>query len=904
MGRGVGWRAGRLVVFASIMLGPVVGPVPAAAPPGFQDSGAGAPPAPAAAPDGGSREETPSEVQELQSIGGYRVLSEPFGSSSRGSAAETFNPFEARKPRRFHGSIYEYHRNDNLDARNFFDPVGEPLPEFKRNQFGFQLGTDVGSRLSLFGSYEGLRIVRGSTLVSRVPSLAQRGGDFSELDMVLQDPLTGRPFSGNVIPPERIHPVSQRLLAAFPLPNRSDPERNFVNSLPDVNDADTLLFRADYKLNDDTKLLGRYSSADRSGVGARELPEFNSFETEEEHELELSLNRNFSDRVTGQFSFDFGRSKGLEFSSHAGQSGLLESLGIAGLSIQDPLDEGYPDLRISGYARFGDGDSPDASVQNRFSFGGNLGYALVDHNLQFDARATFWQLNNFRSGDDRRGTFSFGGNFTGDALADFLLGFPDQAERVNGSDRVDMRRAVLQFSVVDDWRVSPQLNLELGVSYTYYQPHRSIRPLGGFFPLLVEPNGPGRVVISGTSEAERLGLGSGAGSLVRPDRNNWAPRLALAYSPFGNNRLVLRASYFMFYDSLRDWWAVRFMGRNYPFFLSETAVSSTETPELDLSNPFDTAAAPAILIRGVEPDLPSPYYQFWRLVLQKRLGQQWRFDLGYHGSKGTNVARLTPGNVPLPGPGGIQERRPDANFGRFTIVSGGGSWIEHRLNLDLERQLAGGFSLKGGFDWTRQIDDLAFFRVSNPRDLAAERASVGRIPQFSAFFNYIVDLPFGGERRSDSRLGFLRQLISGWRISGVTRFRTGHPFTVDLSGDPNNDGLSGDRPDRIGSGVLDGSPSVDQWFEVNDFVEPAAFTFGNSGRNILKGPAFQTWDIALSKRTSLADGHFLEFRVEFFNAFNHVNFQEPERSLGTSSFGQIFGASRAREIEIALKYSF
>ncbi len=853
---------------------------------------------PASAPEASPAEPPPDEVQELQAIGAYRVMR----SHTPASAGEMqrVNPFQARKARGFHGSIYEYHRNDNLDARNFFDPVGQPLPEFKRNQFGAQLGWEVGSRLSLFGSYDGLRIVQGSTIVSRVPSLAQRQGDFSELNEQLVDPFTGAPLPGNRIPAERIHPAARRLLEVFPLPNRNEAERNYVNSDPQVENVDSLLFRADYRWTDDTKLLGRYSFEEQREVEAQALPEFGIAQTDQDYEFDLALNHNFSERLTTDLEFGFRRNTDFELSANAGRNGLFESLGIGGITINDELDQGYPDLDISGYAEFGDDESPSASVRNRFIVEAGASYVMGDHELQFGAELLFKQLNNFRSGNDRRGTFEFGGSFTGDALADFLFGLPETAERVDGSDRVDMRRAEYEFFFVDDWRVAPQLNLTMGVRYNYESPPRSQRPLGGFFPLLVEPEGAGQVVISGTPEAEALGFGSDPRTLVRPDRNDWAPQLGIAYSPFGNNRLVVRSGYGVFYDSLSDWQAVRFMGRNFPFFRRETAVSSSETPQLDLANPFTTAAPPAIIVRGVDPGIRNSYLQFWSLVVQKRLFDQWRFDVGYFGGKGTKLQRLLPGNVPLPGPGSIQERRPDPAFGSFSIVNGSGAWSEHRLQADVERQLADGFALRGGFVWRQQLSDVVFFDVSNPRNLAAERGQEG-IPRLSGFFNYILHLPGRPGRAS----GFLRRALSGWRLSGTTRFVSGSFFTVRLSGDPNNDGLSADRSDRLSHGNLpSGERSVDRWFDTGAFAEPAGFGFGDAGRNILEGPGFQVWDVALSKRTALADGHFLEFRLELFNAFNHVNFFEPEATFGTSTFGQIFNAHRAREIEIALKYSF
>ncbi|MFQ5741436.1 MAG: hypothetical protein ACE5JX_20765, partial [Acidobacteriota bacterium] len=535
----------------------------------------------------------------------------------------------------------------------------------------------------------------------------------------------------------------------------------------------------------------------------------------------------------------------------------------------------------------------------------NLTYAFADHNLEFSSEISWEQFNDVRSGEDRRGTFSFGGSFTGDAFADFLLGLPESAERATGSDRVDLRRRVFEFGLSDDWRVSPHLNLDLGVTYAYYEPYPSTRPVASFFPLLVDPEGNGQVVISGSDEANRLGFSrAGRGSLIFPDRNDWAPRLGLAYSPTGTNRFVIRTSYSIFYQPLQSWQAINFMARNYPFYQREEAVSSIETLQLDLSNPFQTIAPTAVAIRGIERNVRTSSYQFWRLTVEKKVSRNWSLDLSYIGRKGTGLKRIIPGNVPLPGPGVIQERRPDPDYGLFTIISGGASSISHALDLQVERQLARGYSLKGGVTWDREISDLVFFGVSNPRDLRSERAPSGWRPDFSAFLNYIVDLPFG-EGRDAPGSGFWGRLSSGWRWSGITRFQGGRAFSVRLATDLNNDGLSSDRPDRIGDGRLPaGQRSIDAWFDVGAFAEPAEYSFGNAGRNILRGLGFENWDMALSKRTVLADGHFLEFRLELFNAFNHTNFDDPEATFGTSVFGQIFGAARAREIEIALKYSF
>ena len=226
-----------------------------------------------------SREEdtplSPAEHASLQEISTYRVLADPFKRRiETRETIEIYNPFLARAPRRFHGSIYHFHRNDNFDARNFFDTPGEPLPEFKRNQFGFQLAGPILKNLDFLVGYDGLRIVQGQTRLSHVPLLEMKRGDFSALGFSVIDPLTGEPFPGNLIPESRIHPVALSLLSLIPDPNRADPDRNFVNNDPTVSNGDVLLFRVDYQVSPQSKLVSSYQYSDDSDVRIEALPGF------------------------------------------------------------------------------------------------------------------------------------------------------------------------------------------------------------------------------------------------------------------------------------------------------------------------------------------------------------------------------------------------------------------------------------------------------------------------------------------------------------------------------------------------------------------------------------------------------------------------------------------------------
>ena len=826
--------------------------------------------------------------------------------------AEIVNTFSVRKKGRFYGSVYEYHRNDFFDARNFFDPVGEKLPEFKRNQFGGTLGAYGTRRLQVFGTYDGLRINKGSTILSLVPTLAMRAGDFSAFEAAMMDPRTGKPFPNNQIPQSRFDPAAIRMMATIPNPNRDDLARNFVNNQPAVDNSDSVTVRVDYEFSQNSKLFSNYTFTRQNEMDVSPLPEFSTTRTNRNQDISLTYNRNLGSNLVTSFRADFNRRIGQQFSKHAFQTGILDSLGINGVSVLDGADEGYPEFTISGYASLGQdhrNQSPQTDFNNYLKLTGNFTYVYKNHKFSFGLERQNTQLNDYRSGGLRRGKFDFFGAFTGDSFADFLLGIPAQASRSLGSDRQDQRQHSWKFYLRDNWRINSQFSLSLALAYNLLPVSRSVHDnVALFYPLLFEPPLDGQVVTTGSPEAESLGLtGLAPGQAAYTDKNDWEPSIGLAYSPFGNNKFVIHASYGINYRPPDMRRTLRFIGRNYPFYWTEKASSPTD-PSLVLSNPFETAVPSEQTIQALDPNIRTSYIQNWQLSIQNEFIRAWNIELRYSGRKSTRAARILPANVPLPGEGVIQTRRPNPNFGRFDIGESSGSSISHTLYVQLRKRLTQDFSILSHYTWTRTISDYFHGDPANPRNLRAERAilSYGGAPMRFTL-NYIWDLPIGRNQHITAEwAGKLRWMFEGWRVSGITTIQLGSPFTPRLMGDPNNDGVSGDRPDRIASGLLPRSwQSIDRWFATDAFVRPEMYAFGNSGRNILLNPGEKKWDISLIKRTQISDaGNTIEFRIQLFNAFNHVNFENPGTTFGSSSFGVISNAKDAREIEFALKYSF
>jgi hypothetical protein len=873
------------------------------------------------------------------------------GISGDTTMAVVVNPFTIRKRSWYYGSVYLYHRNDNFDARNFFDPVGEPLPEFKRNQFGLTFGAFVTDKLTVSGSYDGTRVIEGATKLS--PEM--KNGNFSSLtDIQLIDPLTGKPFTDssgnptNIIPQDRIHPVVRKLLPLIPDPNRSDVTRNYVNNQPAVSNTDTITARVDYEFSRRTKLFGNLNIEESSGFNVADLPDFGTTLEGKRRFVSIHFTHSFNPNNVLSLQASFMRFSDIELSKFAGQAGVLDSLGIEGLSILDDMDEGYPDFTIYGYAPigsgsfgFGDfggfsggfsggfpsggfsggfpsgglrasGQSPSTSYFNNYGIEGSYAYIHGNHNIAFGGQIRFEQINDNKTWGTRRGSFTFAGYFTGNAFADFLLGIPDSASRGLGSDRSDLRQRNWELFFKDEWKINRKLTLTAQLRYSFTPVPRSVHDnVSFFYPLVFEPPTDGEIVVTGSSRARELGLDLEPGQAAYNDWNDWEPSFSLAYSPFGNNRLVFRASYSIRHMDLSPMFAGNYIGKNAPFFHIEKAESPT-SPDLDLSNPFGSVIASEATIRAIDPYIRNPYIQTWEANIQYHFAQNWDVELEYQGQKATRQNRSIPANVPLPAEFGvpIQPRRPNPEFGSFNILSGGASYSSNQLRVQARRRMTSFFSLQADFRWERAFGDSTS-QPSNPRNYAAERAYSGYGP-LRLNLNYILDLPIGkGKWLSTQWAGKLGFIMEGWRISGITSMRAGRPFTPILLGDLNNDGVWSDRPNRIGSGELPSSErSIDKWFETSDFEYPDLSGpdpqwFGNSGRNILSAPGEQNWDISFIKRSRVTEGgHLLELRVELFNAFNHVNFQTPGNWLGTETFGVISNADDAREIEIAVKYSF
>ncbi len=847
----------------------------------------------------------------------------------------------------FHGSAFEFLRNDKLDARNFFLPKRGQL---NRNQFGGTIGGPIIKNRTFFlFNFEGLRERRGVEALGSVPQESWRQGDFSGVaGLTLRDPQTGQPFPGNRIPDNRIHPTAKAALALWVKPNFGAPTlavNNLLVTHPNEVDDDQYTAKVDHQFSDKDRINVRYTRAKRTEFVAATgaftvsplLPGFENINPPINEVAAINHTHIFTPRLLGEFRFSFSRSLFVAESVNTGKDGFYKQFGINN-TIPGPRFEGAPTFTFQSIAltTYGDGDFvPQKDVSNEFNYAGNITWTKGNHSLKQGFSLTRYQQNTPGPITGfRRGQFVFRGDFTRHAFADFLLGLPFSAQRVVGKGVETGRSWWQAFYFNDDWKVSPKLSLTLGLRYEYVSPLAdNLDRRSTFYPLTNAYNTglQGQIIVATSTEAQSiLGLdGISARGLYNADRNNFAPRFGFAYSV--NDKTVVRGGYGIFFTNSQNFVNNFVINRRQPPFAeTQQVTSSTTTPQINVADPFTNATAPSVIgTQNIDPKFREGYVQQWNLSAQRELPGSVSIDVGYVGNKGTKLTELIFFNIPTPGPAAtIQARRPFPRWGTALSLNSFVTSNYHALMTKAQKRFSSGLSFLASYTWSKSMDISSErgngdrgggFEGGDPRNLIGYfRARSGFDIRHRFVVSYVYELPFGRNKAYlNSLSSAANRIIGGWEVSGITQFQTGFPFSVLMSGDQNGDGLGGDRPDLIGKPKINpGNPNcyiVDPrnaacggGTAVFALVPAGDLRYGSAGRNILSGPGFKSWDISLSKNTRLSERFNLQFRAEFFNAFNNVNFGQPNRNFNLTApqFGTITTASRPREIQFGLKLEF
>ena len=818
----------------------------------------------------------------------------------------------------WHGSLYEFHRNAAADARNFFAPADQPKPKYIRNQFGGSLGGPISrDNTFLFFDYEGTRAREGVTRVTNVPTLAERNGDFSQsLFGVPRNPLTGLPFEGGRLPDFFIHPVGRAVAALYPLPNRADLFANYVASPTQVDDNDHFDVRLDQRLSDNAWLTFRYSFGDRryfepyAGTTFAAVPGFGNDVPRRSQNAMVNLNSVLSPRFVNEARFAFSRVASAVTPENSGAS-LNRQVGLSDLS-PNARDAGLSFITVTGFSPLGDEfNNPQASATNTFQVLDTASYVTGHHFIKFGADLRFVQQNAFRDVQSR-GFIQFSPfAYTGNALADLLLGLP----LVTGGARVDnaqhLRTESYHFFVNDSYRVTPRLTLSAGLRYEYNSP-----AVDAFDRANLYDPATRSLVPVGTAGMPRAGY--------EADRNNFAPRVGLAWTLDEAGRTVVRAGYGVYYDTtpLAPGEALYF---NAPYFDFNLFFPLPGLP-LTLSDPFPAFFPFALpdAAQALQRDLRTPYTQHWNLNVQREFRRGSLAELAYVGAKGTKLLAARDLNQPQPSalpPGLPFVPRPVPQFDEINTIESRAASSYHALQARFQQRLARGLSALASYTFSKSLDDASNFFPSggdpnypqNSYDLRAERARSNFDVRHRFTLSYAYDLPFGRGRAFAGDGGLVSTLLTGWQTFGIVTLQTGRPFTVALLREFDNSGTgfsalgfgANDRPNLVGDPNA-GPRTPEQWLNPSAFALPAPGTFGNAGRNIAEGPGYESVNASLVKNTTFGERYNLQLRAEFFNLFNHPNFNLPDNFFfpGSTTFGRITSARDPRHIQFGAKLLF
>lgn len=839
----------------------------------------------------------------------FEVLTSAYDASFGRSAGAQVNVVLKSGTNALHGSVYHFLRNQALDARNYFAPAGEPDPRYQRNQFGLALGGPiVRDRTFFFGDYEGTRLREGVTMLANVPTAQERAGNFAagRLGRPVV-PGTSFPFPGDALPAPFINPIGLKIAALYPLPNRNSATQNFVSSPVQRDRNDLFDARIDHRWSDRATLTARYSFADRtlfepfSGVAQVQVPGYGNDLIRRGQNLMIGENRVLSARLVNDVRVAFNRVAGQVVHENAGVS-VNQAVGMPELSA-NPRDFGLSYITISGYSALGhEYNNPQQTVTNVYQVLDTATLALDRHLLKFGFDIRVAQQNGFRDVQSRGFlTFSSQAPVTGVALADLLLGVPVFAGGARLDNHQHLRTESYNLFLNDNFRLSSRLTLSAGLRYEFNSPAVDAQDRANLY-------NPATGVLGkvGSAGIPRAGYG--------PDRNNFAPRLGLAWTL---GRTVVRAGYGVYYDQspLAPGEALYF---NAPYFTLNYYFPLPGLP-LDLRHPFPggfPVQLPSSAF-GFDPTLRTAYTQHWNLSLQRELGRNRVVELAYVGSKGTKLLATRDLNQPAPSPQ-QPNLRPNPVFDEISLQGAMADSNYHSLQAKLQQRLTGGLSLLAAYTWSKSIDNASgiFASAGDPNypqdswNLGAERGrSNFDIPhRFSA--GYTWDLPFGKGRRWLTD-GMAAALLGSWQTDGIITLQSGRPLTVALlpEFDNSNTGRTNlgfganDRPNLVGNATLT-SPTPERWFNPAAFAIPAYGSFGNAGRNIVSGPGFRNVNASLRRSVALTEGTTLQLRAEFFNLFNQVNLGLPDNFVGSPSFGSVRTAESPRRIQLGIKVIF
>jgi hypothetical protein len=871
----------------------------------------------------------------IEAIQEFNIQKTSYAPEFGGKSGAVVNVVTRSGTNNFHGSLFEYVRNDVFDAKNYFDCAAAPIPPFRQNQFGGSLGGPIRKNKTFFFlSYEAQRTRKSLTQTFSVPTAAMRSGDFSGLAPVYDpaDVTAGQraPFGNSQIPAPRLDAVARALLARIPLPNLGGIAQNLLSSETQRTNGNQYSVRLDHQLSEKDTSYFRTSLFD-----AREFDPFGSGVLQES--LLPGFGRNLSTHaingavgwthlfhanLLNEFRFGFLTVAGGQTSPNAGNDFAAQT-GLEGVTA-NPLDMGYPQVSFGGaFTTAGDPSLFTFRRNHDFELYDNVVWHRAKHTVKLGAYAMHYNLQPVNP-NGARGVFSFTPRWTssapgsadGSAFADFLLGYPTTAQVGLGRAAMDGRTNWGHFYVQDSWQLQKSLKLDAGIRYEYNQNMTDANNRIAAIDTLVPG---GRFVFAGDSSNAGPLLpflpipyvtSSAAGwnrSLLTPAWLRLAPRAGLAWSPLGSSKTVIRAG-FGIYPNQAAYSIVTNLAQNLPFFVTKTVNSAVAlSPAFSTRNALAADTVGTVGGNNLDHQFKIEYNEVWNLNLEHELAAGTIFSLAYIGSHTAHADSSTVLNVPIPGPGDIASRRPIPQLSQVNDIRWDGWANYHALTWGVKRRLAKGLTFDANWTWSHSIDDASdpgptLNEANLPQDvrnLAAEKASSSFDHRHRVAVSFVYQFPLLGDSNR-----WMRTFLGRWQAGGNFTAQSGAPFTLNIASDQANIGSGpAQRPNVLGN-PNDGPKTPEEWFNTSVFSLPALYTFGNAPRNSVIGPGLREFDLSLQKEIPLAEAVKLQFRAEAYNLLNRPNFNIPNRTAFTSNFGRISSAQDSRQLQFALKLAF
>jgi hypothetical protein len=790
----------------------------------------------------------------------------------------------------WHGSGFDYLRDDALNAKSYFAPTKAP---YQSNQYGGTFGGPlVKSRAFFFGDYQGLSLDAGRTQTLTVPTALMRQGNFSEITQRIFDPATGLAFSGNVIPAGQLNPIAVKVANIYPMPNQAGLANNYVENNVVTQNVKAGDLRSDLNLGSRGSVFGRYSTSrrhyDEPAPGNIFMGANNS--DSENYNGVAGYTRPFSGNRFYELRFGYNKYFTHQYAEDAGID-ENNALGIPNGNLSAfPETTGIASFRPSGFANTGSPGTTNAiRVGRQFLLTNNFSWLKGRHSLKFgeDLRLYKGAVSNPQT--QPQGRFTFDANYTsnrgasgtGYSFASFMLGYPNLVQRDVVNTWPEVTNTFLGVFAQDDIHVNQKLSLQLGLRWDLMTPPVQADNRQSNFSIA-----DGLIHVA--SDSDRT-----AG--VETHHDYVAPRLGVAFTP-DNGKTALRAAFGISYFADNFGANGGTNERNYPFFQQvDLNTPTTFTPFRSISDGLP-AFTPITIAPGSAVAPPAGFSVFyipthfhadtatmWNVGVQRELGWSMMGEVAYVGTRGTHLFRSYNINVPDPGPGTVQQRRPFfAIAPTITTINmrdgDGKSWYD-ALQMKLDKRFSHGLQALISYTYSKTTDNIT------PAGIAPQLAGVVMpaisktidIPNiFVASWTYEIPQKGGGPAA--------RALTAGWAISGMTSYHSGDPLDIRVSSSQLNNG-GGNWADQTCGSV--GMPkTVDKWFDTGCFANPAQFQFGNYVIGNVRGPAVLNTDFSVAKRTVIGRAT-AEIRFDTFNLFNRAHFANPATTFGNSTFGTI-----------------